>query len=206
MTTPLGDRPDNPRARAPAGSEVSRLSVGSFAFLSTLEPKGKADLLEHLQHLTGVPGLRKPRDQRRRAVQNKNSNGKALHHGEALESTLNRGYRSMLTRALRLNAAPDSPAPGQRWRRNSFSREGYGRQLAVLVLQICTACPQATGAGAGIHKINKSLRGPHSLTRPTAAREQTFRDRCFGPQKAKFANAPWRAHSSLEPQRDSWCA
>ena len=101
MTTPLGDRPDNPRARVPAGSEVSRLSVGSFAFLSTLEPKGKADLLEHLQHLTRVPGLRKPRDQRRRAVRNKNSNGKALHHDEALESTLNRGYRSKLTRALR---------------------------------------------------------------------------------------------------------
>ena len=194
MTTPLGDRPDNPRARAPAGSEVSRLSVGSFAFLSTLEPKGKADLLEHLQHLTGVPGLRKPRDQRRRAIRNNNSNSKALHHDEALESTLNQGYRSMLTRALRRNAAPDSSAPGQRWRRNSFSREGYGRQLAVLVLQICTACPQATGAGAGTHKINKSLRGPHPLTRPTAAREQIFRDRCFGPRRRKFANAPsWRS-------------
>ena len=101
MTTPLGDRPDNPRARAPAGSEVSRLSVGSFAFLSTLEPKGKADLLEHLQHLTGVLASVNLVINGDEHSETHNSNGKVLHHDEALESTLNRGYRSKLTRALR---------------------------------------------------------------------------------------------------------
>src|SRR6516164_11250725 len=101
MTTPLGDRPDNPRALVPAGSEVSRLSVGSFAFLSTLEPKGKADLLEHLQHLAGVLASVNLVINGDEHSGTHNSNGKALHHDEALESTLNRGYRSKLTRALR---------------------------------------------------------------------------------------------------------
>jgi len=32
----------------------------------------------------------------------------------------------MLTRALRRNAAPDSPAPGQRWRRIRFLARGMG--------------------------------------------------------------------------------
>jgi hypothetical protein len=53
--------------------------------LSALEPKG-SDLLEHLQHLNGVLASVNLVINGGEHSETQNSNGKALHHDEALKS------------------------------------------------------------------------------------------------------------------------
>jgi hypothetical protein len=78
-----------------------------------------------------------------------NRNGKALHHDEALESTLNRGYQSMLTRALRRNASarlPRSRASGGAGIR--FRARGMGDSRLFSCCRYAPLVQRATGNGS----------------------------------------------------------